>query len=33
MTITTRDQLIDALGNNASRIVLDKASGGKIIHG
>lgn len=26
MTITTRDQLIDALGNNASRIVLDKAN-------
>jgi hypothetical protein len=26
MTITTRDQLIDALGNNSSRIVLDKAS-------
>lgn len=26
MAITTRDQLIDALGNNASRIVLDKAS-------
>lgn len=26
MTITTRDQLIDGLGNNASRIVLDKAS-------
>ena len=26
MTITTRDQLIDALANNASRIVLDKAS-------
>ena len=26
MTITTRDQLIDALGNNASRIVIDKAS-------
>ena len=26
MTITTRDQLIDALGNNTSRIVWDKAS-------
>ena len=26
MTITTRDRLIDALGNNSSRIVLDKAS-------
>lgn len=26
MTITTRDQLIDALANNASRIVWDKAS-------
>jgi hypothetical protein len=26
MTITTRDQLIDALANNASRIILDKAS-------
>lgn len=26
MTITTRDQLISALGNNASRLVLDKAS-------
>ena len=26
MAITTRDQLIDGLGNNASRIVLDKAS-------
>lgn len=26
MTIATRDQLIDALGNNASRIVIDKAS-------
>lgn len=26
MTITTRDQLINALGNNASRIVLDKAN-------
>ena len=24
--ITTRDQLIDALGNNSSRIVIDKAS-------
>lgn len=26
MTITTRDQLIDALGNNSSRVVWDKAS-------
>ena len=26
MTITTRDQLIDAMANNSSRIVLDKAS-------
>ena len=26
MTITTRDQLINGLGNNSSRIVLDKAS-------
>lgn len=26
MTITTRDQLIDALGNNSSRVVIDKAS-------
>ena len=26
MAITTRDQLIDAMGNNASRIVIDKAS-------
>lgn len=26
MTITTRDQLINALGNNASRVVLDKAN-------
>lgn len=26
MTITTRDQLIDALGNNSSRFVIDKAS-------
>lgn len=26
MTISTRDQLIDALANNASRIVIDKAS-------
>lgn len=26
MTISTRDQLIDALGNNSSRFVLDKAS-------
>lgn len=26
MTISTRDQLIDAMGNNASRIVIDKAS-------
>lgn len=26
MTISTRDQLLDALGNNSSRIVIDKAS-------
>ena len=26
MTISTRDQLIDGLGNNNSRILLDKAS-------
>ena len=26
MAITTRDQLIDALGNNSSRLVIDKAS-------
>lgn len=26
MTISTRDQLIDAMGNNASRLVIDKAS-------
>lgn len=26
MAITTRDQLIDALGNNSSRVILDKAS-------
>lgn len=26
MTITTRDQLVDALGNNSSRIIIDKAS-------
>lgn len=26
MAITTRDQLIDAMGNNSSRIVVDKAS-------
>ena len=26
MTITTRDQLIDGLGNNSSRIVIEKAS-------
>lgn len=26
MTISTRDQLIDALGNNSSRILIDKAS-------
>ncbi len=26
MTITTRDQLIDAMGNNSSRFVIDKAS-------
>ena len=26
MTISTRDQLIDAMGNNSSRLVLDNAS-------
>ena len=26
MAITSRDQLIDALGNNSSRFILDKAS-------
>ena len=26
MAITTRHQLIDALGNNSSRVILDKAS-------
>lgn len=26
MTISTRDQLIDAIGNNSSRLVIDKAS-------
>lgn len=26
MTITTRDQLLDALGNNSDRVVIDKAS-------
>lgn len=26
MTITTRDQLISALGNNSSRVIIDKAS-------
>lgn len=26
MSITTRDELIDALANNSSRIVIDKAS-------
>ena len=26
MAISTRDQLIDALGNNSSRFVIDKAS-------
>ena len=26
MAITTRDELIDALANNSSRIVIDKAS-------
>ena len=26
MTISTRDQLIDAMGNNTSRLVIDKAS-------
>lgn len=33
MTITTRDQLIDGLGNNASRIVIDKASIGSVAAG
>ena len=33
MTITTRDQLIAALGNNSSRIVLDKASLGNQVAG
>ena len=26
MTITSRDQLIDAMGNSSSRFILDKAS-------
>ncbi len=26
MAITTRDKLIDALGNNSSRFIIDKAS-------
>ena len=26
MAITTRDQLIDAMGNNSSRLVIDKAN-------
>ena len=33
MTITTRDQLVNALANNASRIVLDKASLGNQVAG
>jgi hypothetical protein len=33
MAITTRDQLIDALGNNSSRIVIDKASIGNTVAG
>jgi hypothetical protein len=33
MTITTRDQLIDALLNNASRIVIDKGSLGNAVAG
>lgn len=33
MTITTRDQLIDALGNNSSRIVIDKASIANMVAG
>lgn len=33
MTITTRDQLISALANNSSRIVVDKASLGNAVAG
>jgi hypothetical protein len=33
MTITTRDQLINALANNSSRIVVDKASLGNAVAG
>ncbi|MGL4349190.1 MAG: hypothetical protein ACRCT2_01185 [Plesiomonas shigelloides] len=33
MAITTRDQLINALGNNSSRIVIDKASQGNAVGG
>lgn len=33
MAITTRDQLIDGLGNNSSRIVIDKASIGAVAAG
>lgn len=33
MTIETRDQLINALGNNASRIVIDKASVANMVAG
>lgn len=33
MTITTRDQLIDGLGNNSNRIVIDKASIGAVTAG
>lgn len=33
MTISTRDQLIDALGNNNSRVVIDKASIANMVAG
>ena len=33
MAITTRDQLIDALGNNSSRLVLDKVSTANTVAG
>lgn len=33
MTITTRDQLIDGMGNNSSRIIIDKASIGSVAAG
>lgn len=33
MTISTRDQLINGLGNNSSRIVIDKASIGSVAAG